>query len=77
MGRMSDIDILDQDRQRLVAARVRVAERLKACREDFIAWDMRGNHGRLMPAVYRAIRRAEARSAIAELEPLARILGIE
>lgn len=77
MGQFSDIDILDQDRQRLVAVRVRVAERLRQHRENLALW----RSGYLRPTEpdpdERAATMRELGACIAELLPLAVMLGIE
>lgn len=64
-GPRTAADFLDVDRQRLAAARLRVAERLEELRAGLAATDRDAYPG----AHFRA------RDLIAELEPLARILG--
>lgn len=77
MGRMSDVDILDQDQQRLVAVRVRVAERLKQNRDALRRWEAVHPSGDGTTPAEHAAALALLNGALAELAPLARMLGIE
>jgi hypothetical protein len=77
MGRMSDRDILDQDRQMLVAVRVRVSLRLQEHRAARQHWESISPEGHGSTREERTAALACLNGAISELETLARMLGIE
>jgi 3-deoxy-D-arabino-heptulosonate 7-phosphate (DAHP) synthase class II len=66
---MSDPVVLTPDQQRLAAARARVAERLADLRQGLALAESVAAPGSTLAA--------DIRRSIRELEPLARILGLE